>query len=407
MDSDGFILVTYKKNKSKNSTHNKITGIKIDTILNIADLFNYVFAYTKLVDKLIFRLVSRKCKWWIDDRLKKKYLCDDLDEFMYYEKDVSIKKFVNNIMLYNYPELFIRSNGLFNNMGFDTQIIKYLLHIKSIYFLKKYVKYSCLGMYVCYFIINNFYGLVDSKKLSDNYDNSYKKNINKHTLKKSSCKDKINCIRCSKIIYLCVENDWYPPNNFFDNLPIDKIFNLMIVAGCHGSYYMFVKIYNYLNNLNYFSIDKLHMVSIIVCYYQDYYNRYAGISSRISLDIKLLQYTHNNVNIDSNFNKMTKCLQMIEGYERIIKWLCKNIYNHKINSDNDVCVSIIFKYSNRKYILTSFNDQYTNYDYLFFYKYVNPLEGLFINNYENQTDDPEQHCDNVILFKKYLLSPYV
>lgn len=460
MDSEGFIHVTYKKNKPKYNPKSKPKIIKIDTstIFNIFDLFNYVFTYTNLIDKIKFRSVSKKCKKWIDDRLEKKYLCDDLDEFMYCDKNNDlIRKFVSDKMLSDNPILFSKSSTKFitDTLRESTHNIEFLLDSNSIYFLKIYIKFStnsCLEEYKCYCKINDRY---DHRRhyYGDPYVKNFK-NINKYVLKKSFCNDRMRCDYCSDLIYLCLENDLYPPNNFFDNISISKIFDLMIVAACHGSYYMFINIYNHLEKYSprYLLIDEMHMISLLVCYYQNCFQKDLKIYRKTSNQtFKLFLHTYMNTDLYIYPHKTPK------NYDRIIKWLCKNIYGKK-NSNIDECISIIFKYSNQKYILSAFIDSIkTNIldDVAFFGKHIEnildntdnssnieflkalmsknifgknfrimtnlakkfivkkygdvPVSSFFdlftkdVDNYEKQTikyDNDEK------IFKKYLLSPY-
>lgn len=346
---DGFTKVTNRRRKNVKSViinyKKVITTVNIDVILNIFDLFNYIFSFTDLVNKLEFRLVSRKCRTLIDNRLRNKFLCDDLDEFIFYVKDDSlIKKFIGNEIFNKYLLSINNSYVKFIYLSkYDTvNIIEYLLTINSIFFLKKFInsfQSFCLSRYICYYTLNGHY----------NYDRLQKKTVNKYILNEPLCENNIYCESCSQLMYLCAENNWYVPNIFFNNVTHDKIFDLMIIAGCHGSFNIFIVIYNYLkkNSDDYLSIGKMHIVSTLVCYYRNYFMISLSTKTSEKSSGKLFNHTLKNIG--------TKYLPILtsENYDRIIKWLCDDIYGHKLNLNVDDCISKILKNSNQKYILTS------------------------------------------------------
>lgn len=302
-----------------------------DTTMNIYELFSHIFSFTGLVDKLSFGSTSVKCNKWVKDRLKDKFLCDDLDEFMFHDK--------NNGMINKFVE---SQDGIlvdFVNNKYDGDvgdILEILMDKKSVIYLVNYCneyneKDRCN--------INNFcYNMMHNKNLQ------YKNIINKFVINNFCYQNKLKCGPCLNIIYLCVENDWLPPNNFFYDLPDDKLFELMIVAGCHGSFNMFVLICNYFvknqDKNNYVSESSLHMISILVLYYKNYYQN----TSRNGFT-KLYFWTRKNSNIWSG--EYSSLDEAHCGYNKIIQW-----FAHKFNLDESLNIGTcnIFDSCNKNFI---------------------------------------------------------
>lgn len=414
MDSDGFIQVTRKKVhkpiKKKNLRSNKpivkkstttkpiITTNYIDEVFNIYDLFNYIFSFTDLIDKLEFRSASKKCKGWTDHRLKNKSLCDDFDEFMFYDKNIKLKKFDHDIFK-QYPLLFNKSNTVTNPFLFLNEIdkqtvIKFLLDNNSVFFLKDFNKsYAnrCLNELICYFLTNT------SKNISAEYKNI----INKNVLNKTSCTlvYRIHCDHCSRLIYLCAETGWDPPYNLIEGLADDQIFHLMIVAGCHGSFNTFTFIYNYLkkNAVDFIKVQKMQSVSLLICYYRNYYLEYSRKNT-----IKLFLYMSECSFTDSNEIFKSK----IDGYNQIIKMLSG--YD---NLNIDEHITKIFENSDQEYISDIFCFMMRNDDYVsatFFSKYMKKISTKILKSLMitigTAKDENIKICSNLfqsLIMKKY------
>lgn len=298
-------------------------------LLNVGDLFNYIFSFIDFIDKLSFRCTSVQCKKWIDQRLQNNFICDDLDEFLFFKKDNQMHKFITPDD--KYLSNFINDKN-YNNFQ---NVMKILINKRSIIYLKhicnEYERKNTFDVnrcdinYFCYYWMHNLN--VRCKDL-----------INKHLIIKSYCTNKLNCESCSNIIYLCVENDWTIPSIFFNDLSDDKIFELMIVAGCHGSYNIFVCIYNYFKNLNKCVVEST-MCTILILILR-YHN--------MSTDTKYSKLYYQSKKINENterFNKHSSINIAHLGYDKIIQgfWPSPTVDESIINIFNNIDQKFIDK----------------------------------------------------------------
>lgn len=340
----------------------------IFTILDIYELFCHVFSSVHLVEKLLFKRVSIKCKKMIEKRLLDKLICDDFDEYTYLKKDKRFDtKFRITVNISNYNNELLLDAVVKNN---------------SIMFLKRLISDPEQEHNVCcnsYFI---YLSMITNKNITDNY----KLLVNKHVLNTDcdcdcdySGKKKIVYV-CSKIINLCLENDFMPPDNFYNGLNSNKIFNLMVRAGCHGSYNMFTNIYNYLKTNNY-NFNQ-HILMVLICYYKYYYENIYSNATKKKLFIET-----NNHKLEHDTNR---------NYDKILKWWTKAADSEKyiFNNVKQETIENIF-------MLCVGNDEYTSAEY--FLKYINNVSSRMIKKvFSNMNHDGT----TINLFKNVLIKKY-
>lgn len=390
--TDKFTKVTYRRKKKNNSFKHTVrvravtvTYPKINSFFEIYELFINIFSYTNLIDKIRFRLVSKQCRVLMNSRLEDPKLCDDIDEFVFCKKDNMFReKFIDkNIFGNKLSDLLI---GWYTP---NDKIFEHLLKNESVFVLNKIIRRNiCSYQYVCYRMINTL------KNISD----TYKNNINNYIFN-GTCMNKKKCSLCSKLIYLCLENDWFVPNNFFNGLLDVEIFDMMVVAGCHGNFNMFVTIYNHLMiYANYFnSNSKMNTVMVLICYYRIF-------CLEQSSNDKLFRYSKlNNLPIKINNIGFDKIIMWYHSLRCSSKWILPCKHNSDLNIDK--CISEIFEECNLTCIQDVFYDAILNekIDIVNFWeKYVNDVSDKIIILLLNKCQDKIfKDLSKKIIMKKY------
>lgn len=357
-------------------------------IFNIYEIFVHIFSYTDLTDKLIFRSVSIQCKRWVDFRLSDQPFYDDLDEQIIYRSN-TISKSSRLYNILNPDEQIIyrlntipKLSNLYDILNpirlLDEKTIKKLIKHESVIILKKYINpdrlfyldsggvYStdkCKIMYVVFYLINN-------QNVSPNI---YKNKIYKLVMNRSTCINKTSCGSCTKIIYLCLENDLAIWDNFFDGFTTDEIFRMMIIAIAHGSFNIFIIMYNRLN----VTLLQKNIISILACYDKQYY--YFCLRKRKHDNLKLYQESHNNQNI--NFERYVRGYKKsLDGYDYIIKYLATG--DPCTETEIDICISKILNNFDQKFInniVYCMVDDDDMYEAIYFSKYIVEVSDKIIN----------------------------
>lgn len=314
----------------------------IFSVLNIYGLLTNVFSSISYTEKLLFEQVSTKCKKLIEHRLIDELICDDFDEFICVKKNQKYKtKFIPKFITDSVSEYLLRNFYCKEKqiVQFDIfqTLVNYMISKKSIIFFKRIFISSSNNRCCAGYIIHS---MVMTSIITDDYRSI----VNNHVLN-FACENNFRCSDCIRTIYSSIEKDIIPPAFFYDKLNSGHIFDLMITAGAHGSYKMFITLYNYLTNVLKNKIYQTDMIILIICYYKNYYltNKHQKLFIYTSLNPANLNHDK-IIRWLATINGLTNLLTDFDIFKKIGQKMIKDLLLVCINNKSMLGTEFFIKY---------------------------------------------------------------